>query len=363
MLLTMGSMLRGALVVATVAAPHYPGASWDWLPRPASPVFREREAALTATLRAGDTSAMLIVVGGRIAYGYGDVAEVSYLASARKSVVAMLYGPAVATGTVDLASTLAALGIDDRGGLLPREREATVADLLAARSGVYHRAANLGDASDRAPARGSVAPGAYFLYNNWDFNALGAILERRTGRSIYALIGETLAAPLGMEDWDGRPNAYAAYVRNDTGASDFPAHHIPLSTRDMARLGYLMLRGGRWRDRQVLDEAWVRRISSVTTPAGEVARTSPFVDGLGYGWLWWTFDGPRFRGTPLDGACTASGAAGQFITIVPRLDAVIVHKVVAPSARNVPAEVYIGTILPRAAALAAAATPATGSAP
>jgi CubicO group peptidase (beta-lactamase class C family) len=167
-----------------------------------------------------------------------------------------------------------------------------------------------------------------------------------------------------MEDWDRRPDAYAAYVRNDTGASDFPAHHVPMSTRDMARLGHLMLRGGRWRDRQVLDEGWVRRISSVATPADEVARTSPFVDGLGYGWLWWTLDGPRFRGTPLEGAYTASGAAGQFITVVPRLDAVIVHKTVAPSARNVPAEVYIATILPRAAAVAALfATPATGSAP
>jgi CubicO group peptidase (beta-lactamase class C family) len=159
-----------------------------------------------------------------------------------------------------------------------------------------------------------------------------------------------------MEDWDRRPEAYAAYVRNDTGASDFPAHHIPMSTRDMARLGYLMLRGGRWGDRQVIDEAWVRRIASVATPADEVARTSPFVDGLGYGWLWWTLDGARFRGTPLEGAYTASGAAGQFITVLPRLDAVVVHKVVAPSARNVAADVYIGTILPQAAAVAAAAS-------
>jgi CubicO group peptidase (beta-lactamase class C family) len=361
----MSSLLRVALVLAGLAAPHYPGASWDWLPRPSTPTFAEREAALTATLRAGDTSALLVVVGGRIAYGYGDVAEVSYLASARTSVVAMLYGPQVARGTIALSSTLAALGVDDRGGLLPREREATVADLLAARSGVYHRAANLGDASDRAPARGSVQPGSHFLYNNWDFNALEGILERRTGRSVYALIAEQLAEPLQMEDWDRRPDAYAAYVRNDTGASDFPAHHIPMSTRDMARLGHVMLRGGRWRDRQVLDAAWVRRIASVATPADEVARTSPFVDGLGYGWLWWTLVGARFRGTPLEGAYTASGAAGQFITVVPRLDAVIVHKTVAPSARNVPADVYVATILPRAAAVAAAAiaTPATGSAP
>jgi CubicO group peptidase (beta-lactamase class C family) len=257
----------------------------------------------------------------------------------------------VARGAVTLSSTLRGLGIDDRGGLVPREREATVDDLLAARSGVYHRAANLGDASDRAPARGSVEHGRYFLYNNWDFNALEAILEQRTGRTIHELFTEDLARPLAMEDWDATPGAYAAYVRNDTGASDFPAHHLPLSTRDMARLGYLMLRGGRWHDRQVLTADWVRRLTSIVTPADEVARTSPFVGGLAYGRLWWILDGPPFRGTALEGAYTASGAAGQFIAVVPRLDAVIAHKVQAPSARNVPADVYLTRILPQAIAL------------
>jgi CubicO group peptidase (beta-lactamase class C family) len=55
---------------------------------------------------------------------------------------------------------------------------------------------------------------------------------------------------------------------------------------------------------------------------------------------------------PLDGAYTASGAFGQFITIVPALDLVIAHKTAAPSSRNVPAEVYFSTILPKALAAA-----------
>ena len=78
------------VVPAAAAGAVYPGASWAWTRRPPSAEARALEAALTATLRAGDTTALLVVVGGRVGYGYGDAALVSYLASARKSVVAML---------------------------------------------------------------------------------------------------------------------------------------------------------------------------------------------------------------------------------------------------------------------------------
>ncbi len=93
------------------------------------------------------------------------------------------------------------------------------------------------------------------------------------------------------------------------------------------------------------------------TPAAEVAATSPFIQGLGDGHLWWIFDGPPFRDTPLEGAYTASGAFGQYITVIPRLDTVIAHKTVAPSTRNVTNETYFGTILPRTIDLVRGAMP------
>jgi CubicO group peptidase (beta-lactamase class C family) len=334
-------------ITTKAQGPVYPGQSWESDAGVMSEEGRRQSDVLAATLRAGDTTGMLVVVGGRVQFTYGDVKEVSYIASARKSIVAMLYGKYVGNGAIPLASTLRELQIDDRAQLTPVERDATVGDLLAARSGVYHPAANLGDASARAPARGSVRPGEYFLYNNWDFNALETILERKTGRAIYDIFSDDLAAPLGLEDWDRTPGAYAAAIRNDTGASDFPAHHLVLSTRDMARLGYLMLRSGRWQDQQVIPADWVRRITGVVTPAEEVARTSPFVAGLAYGNLWWILSGQPFQGTALEGAFTASGAYGQFITVIPRLDAVVAHKTLAPSTRNVPAEVYFARILPQ----------------
>jgi CubicO group peptidase (beta-lactamase class C family) len=334
---------------ASPPADTFPGASWARIGDPAAAGFSPSKLdALRETLRGSQTTGLLIVAGGEVLFEYGDVAETSYVASARKSVVAMLYGKYVENKVVRLDATLGSLGIDDTEGLLPIERSATVADLLAARSGVYHPAANLGDASALAPPRGSVQPGRYFLYNNWDFNALGAILERQTGRSLYDLFTDDLAMPLGLEDWDATPGAYAAAVRNDTGLSKHPAHHFVLSTRDMARLGYLMLRHGQWRGRSVMSSRWVARISSIVTPADEVARTSPFIAGLGYGNLWWVFDPARWAGSPLEAAFTASGAFGQYITVVPRLDLVIAHKTVVPPPRNVPNDTYFGVILPRA---------------
>jgi CubicO group peptidase (beta-lactamase class C family) len=301
-------------------------------------------AELDELLAGLDTTALVAMHRGRVIHRYGAEQKLSYLASARKSLVSMLYGPSVARGQIDLDATLASLDFDDIGGLLPVERTATIRELLQARSGVYHPAANLGDASERAPARGSVKPGSHFLYNNWDFNALGALFEKLTGRNLYAAFGEDIAGPIGCEDWDEKLHAQA--VRNDTGASSWPAQHFVLSTRDMARLGQLMLQGGRWDGRQILPQDWVRLTTSIATPAVEVARTSPFVAGLAYGYLWWIFDPAGPWPAALRGGYTASGAFGQFITVLPRLDLVIAHKTQAPSNLNVSPDRYFGAVVP-----------------
>lgn len=304
--------------------------------------------ALLATL---DTTSLVAMHGGEVIHRYGDDQALSYLASARKSLVSMLYGPSIARGRIDPDATLASVGFDDLGGLLPIERTATIRDLLRARSGVYHPAANAGDASARAPARGSVKPGSYFLYNNWDFNALGALFERLTGRNLYAAFGEDIARPIGCQDWNEKIHEQA--VRNDTGASSWPAQHFVLSTRDMARVGQLMLNRGRWNGAQVIPRDWVALTTSIATPAAEVARTSPFVDGLAYGYLWWIFDPGASWPAAMKGGYTASGAFGQFITVLPKLDLVIAHKTQAPSKLNVLPEAYFRGVLPSAIKLVA----------
>ncbi|MEO8019262.1 MAG: serine hydrolase [Pseudomonadota bacterium] len=343
---------RNFILGATAAAgcAHAPRHTTQLAP----PDWRRAEApnpsaarALFSLLSGLDTTSLMAAYRGRVIASYGDDSLTSYLASARKSLVSMTFGPSVARGAIDLDTTLAAIGFDDLGGLLPIERTATIRQLLMARSGIYHRAANLGDASDRAPPRGSVRPGEYFLYNNWDFNALGAIFEKLTGRSLYRAFEEDVARPIGMQDW----KIEVQPVRNDTGESAHPAQHFVLSTRDMARIGLLMLQGGRWGRRQVLPRSWIGLTTRITTPAAEVERTSPFVAGLGYGYLWWILDPAAHWAPGLSGAYTASGAFGQFITVLPALDLVVAHKTQAPSNLNVTPQQYFGEVLPAATRL------------
>ncbi|MGH9767767.1 MAG: hypothetical protein ACREAB_10075 [Blastocatellia bacterium] len=51
----------------------------------------------------------------------------------------------------------------------------------------------------------------------------------------------------------------------------------------------------------------------------------------GYGMMWWVWDAPVWpggvSGSPFQGAYSAKGAGGQFITVLPRYDLVIAHKV------------------------------------
>jgi CubicO group peptidase (beta-lactamase class C family) len=86
--------------------------------------------------------------------------------------------------------------------------------------------------------------------------------------------------------------------------------------------------------------------TSIKTPAAEVATTSRFIDGLAYGYLWWIFDPAGRWPGEMKGGYTASGASGQFITVLPKLDLVIAHKTQAPSELNVPAERYFRDVVP-----------------
>ena len=95
----------------------------------------------------------MVVTGGKVVYSYGDLAQACYLASARKSVLSMLYGKYVANGTIELDKTMADLGIDEPDGLLPIEKTAKVRDLLIASSGVYHPGRQSGRRSQQPAAR------------------------------------------------------------------------------------------------------------------------------------------------------------------------------------------------------------------
>jgi CubicO group peptidase (beta-lactamase class C family) len=276
-----------------------------------------------------NTTGLMVIRHGKATYKYGDTIEASYIASCRKSVLAMLYGKYVESGIIDLNMTIGELAIDDIQGLNTAEKKATILNLITSKSGIYHPASNGGDDSADAPERGSQVPGEYHLYNNWDFNAAGAIFEKLTGKSIIDALETDLAIPLGMEDFKKEDQK----MLGDRKKSKHLAYHMWFSTRDMARLGYLMLREGNWNGQQIISKNWVNEMIRIHTPREQMHPNKMRDGDVSYGYMWWIFDNPKL-GNLYDGAYTAAGYFGQFITVIPRLDLVIAHKTKADYLRH-----------------------------
>ena len=312
--------LAGLAGFAGLAGParvaELPGAEWSSI-SPKEAGGREEELA-RARAYADEigSSAVVIVQHGKIVAAWGDIARRFELNSVRKSLLNALIGIAVAERKIDPMASLAALGIDDNPpALTAEEKTARVIDLLRARSGVYHPALyETAAMAARRPPRGSHAPGSFWYYNNWDFNALGTIYERAVHESIFVAFDRLIARPIGMEDYrpsDGR------YVRG--AASLMPAYAFHMSARDLARFALLYLDGGRWGDERIVPEDWIKE---------STVAYSKSASGPGYGLLWWT--GPLAAGhgnqMPLPpGSFFARGYGGQFAFVLPPLDMVVVH--------------------------------------
>ncbi len=266
------------------------------------------------------SAAVMAVFHDRVVFAWGAVDRELEAHSVRKSLVSALYGPAVASGRIRLGATLAELGVDDSvHPLTPPERRATVEEVISARSGIYLPAAYAPASQDEErPERGSHAPGTFWFYNNWDFNAAGVIYERATGRDLYRAFYEDIARPIGMEDFT--PGDGFRVV--EPKASSLPAQTFRISARDLARFGLLMLRDGVWNGRRLLPEGWVAR---------STRRISEAIGGAGYGYMWWVY-GPGDLPSAAYPALTkhalfqARGTGGQALWVVPDLDLVIVHR-------------------------------------
>ncbi len=271
-------------------------------------------AEMEAKLYPMATTSMMVAQGGEIVYRYGNLSDVSYLASARKSILSMLFGRYVAEGKVDLDMTIGEIGVEEEDGLLPLEKTAKVKDLLTSSSGVYHAAGSPGG-NENTPERGKTKPGSVFLYNNWDFNVLGAIFEKRTGKTVFQALKEDLADPLGFENFDINRQRMMGYENQ----SRYLAYHLFLSARDMARLGQLMLQWGKWGGRTIVPESWIAESTEMRfTPEQTKSK-----EGLGYGYLWWlpTSNDPSFKG-----AFLMNGNFGQFVLCLPAIDTVVIHR-------------------------------------
>jgi CubicO group peptidase (beta-lactamase class C family) len=327
-----------ALLLAAVCASSFgqviPGDQWDYLDDPEAHGWDTGKINEFRDFLVDEThvTGLMIVHKGRVVFEYGDVVETSYIASIRKSVLAMLYGKYVESGTIDLSETVGELGIDDVQGILPIEKQATVQDIISARSGIYHPEGYPGGMQEYAPPRGSKTPGSWWLYSNWDFNVAGWIFEHKTGRNIYDEVQEQLAIPLHMQDW----NRLEQRKSGDVTRSKYLAYPMWFSTRDMARIGLLMHNRGWWGRQQIITESWVDEMLKQRTTYEEIDSSVPVFERVGsdygYGYMWWLWenrDDPR-----VEGAYSGKGAMGQNITVFPAIETVVAFKTKAAYRRR-----------------------------
>ena len=144
-------------------------------------------------------------------------------------------------------------------------------------------------------------PGACWEYSTGNTHLLSAALTRATGRSTLAYARAVLFDPLGipLPPWDRDPQGIYLGGNN-----------MRLRPRDLAAIGQLYLDGGRAGGRQLVPEEWIRAswLPLVTSPW----------NGYDYGYLWWSRElaGERVH--------FAWGYGGQFLFVVPGLDATVV---------------------------------------
>jgi CubicO group peptidase (beta-lactamase class C family) len=159
-----------------------------------------------------------------------------------------------------------------------------------------------------------------FDYNDVRINRLALSLLRIWKRPLPDVLKTEIMDPIGASStwryvgYDGVDvEIEGRKVQPVSGGSRWGGG-IWMSTRDHARYGYLMLRRGRWNNKQILAESWVEQAT---------ARGPGMVD---YGYLWWlNTDGMTWPGAS-KASYGAQGAGNNTIWIDPDNDLVVVWR-------------------------------------
>lgn len=248
------------------------------------------------------------------------------LRSASKSVVALLYGIALAAGKVPLPEDRLILSFPEYADLAadPERNRWTLHHVLSMTMGSewneslpYYDPANSETAMDRAPDRYRyilsrpiiTEPGQLWVYNGGATALLGRLITKGTGKSLQAYAREALFDPLGI----GPISWYA-----DRASEPFAASGIRMTPRDLARIGQMMLQSGVWEGRTVVPAEWIARCAKPVVPINDKVQ-------YGYQWYGGTFDlqTPTLS-KPNQHFQYALGNGGQRLTIFPELDLIII---------------------------------------
>jgi CubicO group peptidase (beta-lactamase class C family) len=341
------------------AESYWPDANW----RTATPAEVRVDGAaissLLSRLRSGSLGSEHAIVIVRKGYVIADAYFAGWTAdsihteqSVTKSVASLVTGIAIARGDirgvdqplVELLSRYAPIAnLDDR------KRSLTVRDLLTMRTGMdWNEDSYAGSPLERLnnlqtdwlrfvvdwPMREQ--PGTRWQYNSGGVIALGGAIGIAAGMNTADYARTHLLRPIGI--------AGDKWYRGFPDALPHTGGGLLMTTRDLARVGYLVLRRGKWNATQVVPEAWITESTRpLVTPTYRIGgRTSS------YGYLWWLY---TLAGGPPDASTTdlviaASGAQGQWLFVVPRHDLVVAINAGITSGPDPALEMLFGTIIP-----------------
>ncbi|NWF10318.1 serine hydrolase [Pseudomonas salomonii] len=100
-----------------------------------------------------------------------------------------------------------------------------------------------------AATEAAAGPGQAFRYSSGDSNILSAALKGMLGHKAYmSYPWDALFKPLGIHNATWETDADETFVASS---------YAYLTARDLARVGLLMARDGRWGEQQLLPEEWV----------------------------------------------------------------------------------------------------------
>lgn len=252
-------------------AETWPGADWAVAPAPPSAALAALQAYAfpprDETTRVGVRSdALLVIRDGELVYEHyagPTTAESPHLVwSVSKSLLATLLGLAYGEGRFTLDDPLArhyppfAAHPDIEVGHLLHwasgldwQEDYEYAPLKSSVVAMLYTRGRADMAAFVAGHQASARPGTRFRYSSGDSNALSAALKGMLGESRYRDYPWTaLFEPLGIR---------SAVWERDASGTLVASSYAYMTARDLARIGLLMQREGRWVDRQLLPRDWV----------------------------------------------------------------------------------------------------------
>ncbi len=335
-LLAAGGLIGcgGATRPSPLAVPQAHPGGWNVASAEDVGLDSQRLAAMVEGIRSGSEGrlhSLLIARHGTLAveeyFAPSSADDVHSLQSVSKSVTSLLVGIALDDGRLASEDTPVLDALPRYSGLQgdPWRDALTVRHLLSMRSDLAWREEPYAGSDLETLNRSAedwvrfvldrplvAAPGSDWQYNSGGVIALAGVLRAVEQEDVVAFAHERLFAPLGIagdrwfrSPYDGLPH---------TGGG------LYLRSRDMARLGQLVLQGGTWDGRAVVSRGWLDRSTRRVTGPLTFWRHPVY-----YGLLWWLFPmSGRAESSPgQPDIVTASGAGGQWIFVVPARDMVV----------------------------------------